>query len=1064
MDRRPRAGLPAAVAQWIKFLSNAHARRLDVEDFASFAPILSSKHPLPRTLVAELLLRPTKDNQDLLDPRVPQYLEALLKLKLVDAPSVLRALYKFSTAHSKAHPAPAEGNGAGNGNPRGHASEQQQQQRSQKVLRWRSSYSSEEVIFWRLAKHISVAKAIKTGRDAVELLTVLAKWMTLFADAAAAYSRDAYRTMHSLRAKDELENSRAAFNLLILGVFETETVLSVLGRQEAKELRKQLSDSLDVYVPSLMQAPSEIASRIEHFRSQTLASFDPTDKKDTAVSEMNRYMDNLIGLDSFQVPEIQLDNSRAGLYIYLNAALVGRPLVDDTALFTYMHNRYQGDLNTMAIQLILASFDVLANAVFRGEGAKTGHLLKSYLVNKVPLILRSLAASSTMYSFNAELCISQALGQVDTNVFPTLSGLFDMHNSGSGPSFQDSVRQDFCFACQLHGLLSPNATENLLGDITYQSLPDEGRYIKETLVEACLEDLDRTQKLIRELDEVNGNVGAAAQAITEVIRSLCRNKDTMTLKQVCSQLASKPVSLDILLLFEKPERILHPLCEILDNWSGYDEDQGEYQPVYEEFGSILLLLLAFTYRYSFTLADLGIRSADSFMGKLLSRGQLCRPLEEFSEQEKSHMNGWIHGLFDSEAGGLGDELMASCPPQDFYLLMPTLFHHIVLALSTGYLTEEMLKGGLEYLVDVLLLPSLVPALLFLSNRLWADEPQGQRAIIKILQLILVPHSISNEASALLSSVLNTVAKPLEHALRSYQRQDPKSPEVEPLLRALKDNLPVSRRTGGGDHSELEQWTATIIGPKEIGGLSAAVRQAVQGLIQWAQQSSLNGLIPTTTYCHQQTLVAIQMLGAKHVLWILLEELKAFTEAGNAPVAYDVVTAIVCAPDVKNDASTAAAAAAVPDETGAFPASLQRRLTLRDALKAEADDWKKIQKSNEAMAETVVRLYRRVEAQMALPPPPAAILQPELGALGGDELDEAAMTAAVATMVDSSVDAMTIDTTGLGSGVDLGDLGLNSGANSAVGGLDMSNDDIFGGLTGVTDFTTDFSNWDTMELG
>lgn len=361
-----------------------------------------------------------------------------------------------------------------------------------------------------------------------------------------------------------------------------------------------------------------------------------------------------------------------------------------------LHN-LQGDMQTTAIQLILASFDVLANAAYNHGGSKTGHLLKSYVVNKVPLILSSFArSSSTMYPFDAEFCITQALSQVDTNVFPTLSNMFDMPTNSS---FLDSVRQDFCFACQLHGLLSPSAIENLLGEITYQSLPDEGRYVKETLVQSCLEDPERTLKLIGELDNMNGNVGAAAQAIIEVIGTLCRSEGTMSLKQICRELASKPLSLDILLLFDKPYKILHPLCELLDNWGAnknhFDDDGGEAQPVYEEFGSILLLLLALVYRYNLSTADLGIRSSDSFVGKLLSGGNLSRPLEELSDQEKSHMNGWIHGLFDTEAGGLGDDLMSSCPPQDFYLLMPTLFHQIVMALSTGRLTEDMLKTGLE---------------------------------------------------------------------------------------------------------------------------------------------------------------------------------------------------------------------------------------------------------------------------------------------------------------------------------------------------------------------------------
>lgn len=179
-----------------------------------------------------------------------------------------------------------------------------------------------------------------------------------------------------------------------------------------------------------------------------------------------------------------------------------------------------------------------------------------------------------------------------------------------------------------------------------------------------------------------------------MIIRLCANKDTMSLKTLCSHLARKPLALDVMLLFDKTATILQPLCELLDNWS-YDEDQGEYQPVYEEFGSILLLLLAFVNRYNLSSSDLGVRSADSFVSKLLGKGHLSRPLDELSEQEKGQLDGWIHGLFDVDAGGLGDELMSSCPPQDFYLLTPTLFHNSVLAVSAGYLSEESLKTGVE---------------------------------------------------------------------------------------------------------------------------------------------------------------------------------------------------------------------------------------------------------------------------------------------------------------------------------------------------------------------------------
>lgn len=82
--------------------------------------------------------------------------------------------------------------------------------------------------------------------------------------------------------------------------------------------------------------------------------------------------------------------------------------------------------------------------------------------------------------------------------------------------FPDSVRQDFCFACCLHGLIAESSIETLLGDIPMQSLPGGGRYEKDDLVQQCLSDASKAEGMIEELDHMDGNVGAVSQAITEV--------------------------------------------------------------------------------------------------------------------------------------------------------------------------------------------------------------------------------------------------------------------------------------------------------------------------------------------------------------------------------------------------------------------------------------------------------------------------------------------------------------------------------------------------------------------
>ncbi|KAI1342622.1 mediator of RNA polymerase II transcription subunit 5 [Xylariaceae sp. FL0016] len=1009
-------GHTRSTEQWIKFITHCLNTRLDTDTFDTYVALLNAKHPLPPAIVADICLRPQPTNRESLDPRISRYLAVLSQRKLVDISSTVKALYRYSTFHT--HVQSHEGS-QDDGTPK-----------------WGSSYASEDVFFWRLSKSVRLPGGIKNVSDALDICKTVAQWMIMYASAFPALDHHVMGQPQNNQRRNEMDTSRSAFVSFLLGVIQHQLVLDALSQPFAKDARQAFSDGLAAFIPSILQTSSDVAGRLEDFRTRTLASFEPIDKKkkETANVELDDF-ESSMALDSIIIPELPITNSRAGLYIYLNALLVGRPLLDDAILFSYLHNRYQGDIQATTIDLILASFDVLANAVFRREDQKAGHLLRSYLINKLPLLLTTLS-QSMFEPLTAQFCITTALQQVDSNAFPTLSAMFDDTNNNN--TFTDTVRQDFCFACCLHGLIPETAIETLLGEITYQTLPPGGQYSKDTLVEQCMTDPERVQSLIGELDNMDGNVGAVCQALIEVIGRLCNNKETIPLKLLCSQLAKKPLSLDVLLLFGKPQAIFHPLCELLDNWR-YDEDQGEYQPVYEEFGSVLLLLLAFVFRYNLSAIDLGIRSQDSFVAKLLYQGQLSRPLDELSEQEKGHLDGWIHGLFDTEAGGLGDELMSSCPPQDFYLLVPTLFYNIVLAFGNNYLNEESLKTGVEYLVDTFLLPSLVMAITYMSNQLWTEKSPDQKAVIRILQLIILQKQGSTEAQSMLSAVLNIVAKPLEHGLRSYQRQDPKSQEIEPLLNAIKDNIRLSRRTAGAGHNELEAWSGT-----SNGGLAAAVRHTMQSFVQWGIHPGVN--IMPTSYTHRQILAALKILGAKRLLHVILEEVKQQTEVVSGSIAHDVAVSLICAPDVTNVPPPTTMA--LPVDPNNPPVPPQTLLSLRAALKAEAADFKLIQKTDPAMAENVIRLYRRVEAQLEMPQPTETMLQ-------AAALDDALAAAQNDGLVPNDA-SMSLDLGNTGSD-------LNLGGPDSTGGLDFgTDDDIFGSLGGGGGADL-LEGWGDMEL-
>lgn len=230
--------LPNALAQWQKFLDRAERLRLDPEVFETYVPILASRHRLHPLLAADLLLRPSKRHYHVMDPRVPQYLQVLLKLRIVDSPTVLRVMYRYSTSQTyvpqiQAQPRAHGGGGKGRGKGRVAARHQQQQDQQQKeVRRWGNSYAYEELLFWGLARGLS--QGIRSTREASEILRIVARWMVLFTDVAAVFSGDAFGAMHSLETKEEMEGSRQAFTLLLLGVCENAVVLDTLGRPSLK--------------------------------------------------------------------------------------------------------------------------------------------------------------------------------------------------------------------------------------------------------------------------------------------------------------------------------------------------------------------------------------------------------------------------------------------------------------------------------------------------------------------------------------------------------------------------------------------------------------------------------------------------------------------------------------------------------------------------------------------------------------------------------------------------------------------------------------------------------------
>lgn len=211
-----------ALSQWTRFLSRCLARRLNPEKFASFVPYLRSKYPLPPATVADLFLRPQRNEHDYLDPRIPRYLEVLTNLRYIDTPSILKALYRYSTSHKQARN--TEEGKDGKRDPVSGVD----------AMWWENSYGAEEVMFYRLTKAVAQGSAISDTDEALEVARIMSMWMTLFTDASTAFAVEAMGQFQSHQIRDEMESARAAFVAFLLGVCENQVVLRALGRPQAK--------------------------------------------------------------------------------------------------------------------------------------------------------------------------------------------------------------------------------------------------------------------------------------------------------------------------------------------------------------------------------------------------------------------------------------------------------------------------------------------------------------------------------------------------------------------------------------------------------------------------------------------------------------------------------------------------------------------------------------------------------------------------------------------------------------------------------------------------------------
>ncbi|KAF8418600.1 mediator complex subunit Med5-domain-containing protein [Tirmania nivea] len=858
----------AASATYQKLSYKCLASRVPIDRFESFIRQLFSRSPVSSSSIAAELVSPSVSA--ISDPLQLQYIQRLVETNFLSLGEVLYAVAKSSTELFSPTAA----------SPYSSDDELHEARRMREDV--------EAGMLLMLAGTVRFQKP-KNPESIWTAIAAAGKWMEIL--------------MNNTRSRI----SKEALAEVIIALGQNEGVMKVwtglIGAPPSRDLRGPFVAALGQFTQLLLAESPLLSSRLEglfqYQRSPGQQHYGNADARLVAGGET----DSVAGMMALVDTSSRVWARSSGV-VFIDSLLVGLPLTDDDAILSYLTSRYRDDTNSMVAEFVIAAFDTLATAMNPTHPASQSQifLLRSFIINKVPLILTRIFLSQE--DLNAAL--SQVLLRIDPAV---LSGASGNPFGGSVDMFSlpQDIRQEFLFALALHGLVEEAAIQGILGELPMMTLPTSGRYNSEDLVSQCQLDPDRVERVLEELEGLDGNAGAVALAVVEIIRGMCERKETLSLRSICGFLTRKPSSIDVILMFVKPVYLLEPLCVLLDTWR-YEEDLGEYQPVYEDFGYILLLVLTTIHRYDLPLTTsiLGESSdpVDSFIPRLLTKGLTAQRIEDIeSADTHAQLGGWIKEMFEAEV--ISDSLMATCRPQDFYMLVPTFFFQSVMAAHRGVLEIDTLKDGFAYLLEPFLMPSLVSALTWLGNHVWENSSAGSEdnlmTPLQIMQSLVVPLiPLSVEKSIVHQTVLSITARHLERIMRevltSMDHAAHQAPQIsamaEAVLQAVNRHLGF-KRAATASHQELQAWinnSGAHHSHGTAGGLLSTFRATVETSVTWSaanygtnvKSAASNG---PPWYTHRLTQTVAHVFGSGKVVSILLDIIYALHQQhspGGAP--------------------------------------------------------------------------------------------------------------------------------------------------------------------------------------
>lgn len=300
-----------AASKWRLALKNALRRRLTSAQLQRPLAELTRKYRLPGQSIAQILMSFRGDAHQRDDPLLFQYARLLLQNHNVDVADLLVALLpkNVSAAHGTSiHARNGGGHDGSCGLP-----------------------SCDERIFLLLTE-VQFTTPRRSGPLELQRIThALARWLHM------AYEHESAKQLTGdiLHTTDHFVFSKyEALASLAISVFGQQSFRSVAKRSWWKKRRAAVvteMQNFDIHVLQWIQ--SNYSGRLQALTK--LPPFLGTDERGRPILSQEQISELLV-----QEGNVVPTHSRAGLFVWLNACLAGRPTTDDLSMLTYLTTRY----------------------------------------------------------------------------------------------------------------------------------------------------------------------------------------------------------------------------------------------------------------------------------------------------------------------------------------------------------------------------------------------------------------------------------------------------------------------------------------------------------------------------------------------------------------------------------------------------------------------------------------------------------------------------------------------------------------------------------------------------